>query len=157
MLFYTVQIISFFTNDKTIPSNVTVEAFTTSLLSTLTCFGPYRPKWSSKSFNSHTGRNCFIICNFVNVTDQNETNKKNNKFFVSNCQLTELITVLSCVVCLYELLFNFKSFRNFMLYLLKIQFDHLRAYWILAGYQGLTSLLPNKASKTRLPVKLTCL
>jgi hypothetical protein len=31
------------TNDKTIPSSVTVEAFNTSLLSTLTCFGPYRP------------------------------------------------------------------------------------------------------------------
>jgi hypothetical protein len=29
------------TSDKTIPSSVTIEAFTTSLLSTLTCFRPY--------------------------------------------------------------------------------------------------------------------
>jgi hypothetical protein len=29
--------------DKTTPSSVTVEALTTSILNTLTCFGPYRP------------------------------------------------------------------------------------------------------------------
>jgi hypothetical protein len=39
------------TNDKTILSSVTVEAFTTSLLSTLTCFGPYRP--SSEGTSIH--------------------------------------------------------------------------------------------------------
>jgi hypothetical protein len=30
--------------------------------------------WSSKNFNSHTGRSCFIFYNTVSVTDQDETN-----------------------------------------------------------------------------------
>jgi hypothetical protein len=42
------------TKDKTTPSSVTVEVFTTSVLNALTCFGPYGPSSEGHRYSLET-------------------------------------------------------------------------------------------------------
>jgi hypothetical protein len=62
------QLIHILIKDKTTPSCVTVEVFTTSILNTVTCFGPCRPSSEGTSilfgnhyYNGHLQFTCPVI------------------------------------------------------------------------------------------------
>ena len=71
--------------DKTTPSSVTVEVFTTSILNTLTCFGPYRPSSEGHRYSLETTitmgvlnvkiytHTMFIMHNIYKIQSKNNT------------------------------------------------------------------------------------
>jgi hypothetical protein len=67
------------TNDKTIPSSVTIEAFITSLLSTLTCFDPYRPSSEGTSILLETNITLGVLIFGLVEQDLPRQEKRKNK------------------------------------------------------------------------------